>query len=169
MLCLLINQIHFSTILLFKRLPLFGFLIFQFKIAPTPLCLSRNKTKRYSGKNVTLTPTKTLPKKQNYSSIIFQTALSTYKLDLFFEKKKNTYKLDSQNKNTGFFFLLAKKQDHSTVNFQITLLNYKLDFQNKNMGFFKLKKKIFARYTVDFQITLSTYKLNYQNQKIICM
>ena len=34
--------------------------------------------------------------------MIFQIALSIYKLDLL---KKNTYKLDSQNKNTGFFFL----------------------------------------------------------------
>ena len=108
----------YLSILLFKGLPLFGFLIFQFKNTPTPLYLCRDKTKGYSGKNATL---------------------STYKLDSFF-KKKSTYKLDSQNKNTGFFFF-AKKQGHFTVNFQITLLNYKLDFQNKNMIFFKLKKK----------------------------
>ena len=56
-------MIHFSTILLFNGLPLFGFLIFLFENAPTPLCLGRNKTKRYSGKNATLTPTKTLLKK----------------------------------------------------------------------------------------------------------
>ena len=37
--------------------------------------------------------------------MIFQIALSTYKLDLL---KKNTYKLDSQNKNTLIF--LAKKK-----------------------------------------------------------
>ena len=66
-------------------LPLFRFLIFLFKNAPTPLCLSRNKTKGYSGKNATLTPTKTLPKKLDYFSVIFQTALSTYKLDSFFD------------------------------------------------------------------------------------
>ena len=36
---------------------------FLFKNAPTPLYLSRNKTKGQSGKNTTLTPTKTLPKK----------------------------------------------------------------------------------------------------------
>ena len=44
------------SILLFKGLPLF-------KNAPTPLCLSRDKTKGHSGKNATLTPTKILPKK----------------------------------------------------------------------------------------------------------
>jgi len=36
-----------------------GTLFFYFKIAPTPLYISRNKTKRQSGKNTTLTPTKT--------------------------------------------------------------------------------------------------------------
>ena len=53
------------SILLFKELPLFGFLIFQFINAPTSLYLSRDKTKGQSGKNATLTPTKTLPKKQD--------------------------------------------------------------------------------------------------------
>ena len=97
------------SILLFKGLSLFGFLICQFKNAPTPLYLSRDKIKGHSGKNATLTPTKTLPKKQDYSPIIFQITLSTYKLDLFFKKKKkNTHKLDSQNKNTGFFLLKKK-------------------------------------------------------------
>ena len=67
----------------------------------TPLCVSRDKTKGHFGKNVTLTSTKTLPKKYDYFPVIFQIALSTYKLDSF--KKKNTYKLDSQNKNTFFF------------------------------------------------------------------
>ena len=33
------------SILLFKGLPLFGFLIFKFKNVPTPLCLSRDKAK----------------------------------------------------------------------------------------------------------------------------
>ena len=93
----------YISILLFKELPLFKFLIFQFKNASTPLCLSRNKTKGYSSKNPTLTPTKTSTKKQDYSPVIFQTILSIYKLELFFKKKKNTYKLDSQNKNTFFF------------------------------------------------------------------
>ena len=55
------------AILLFKGFFLFGFLIFYFKNAPTPLCLSRNKTKRQSSKNATLTPTTTLPKKQDHS------------------------------------------------------------------------------------------------------
>ena len=36
---------------------------FLLKNAPTPLCLSRDKTKGQSGKNTTLTPTKTLSKK----------------------------------------------------------------------------------------------------------
>ena len=51
---------------------------------------------------------------------------------------------------TQDFFFFTKKQGHSTMNFQITLLNYKLDFQNKNMIFFKIKKKNFvAHSTVD--------------------
>ena len=53
----------------------------------------QRQTKGYSGKNTTLTPTKTLPKKQVYFPIIFQIALSIYKLDSLI--KKNTYKLDS--------------------------------------------------------------------------
>ena len=36
---------------------------FLFKNAPTPLCLSRHKTKEQSGKNTTLTLTKILSKK----------------------------------------------------------------------------------------------------------
>ena len=47
------------------------FSFFQFKNAPTSLYLSRNKTKGQSGKNVTLTPTKTLPKKQDHSPVNF--------------------------------------------------------------------------------------------------
>ena len=39
------------------------FFFFGFKNAHTLLCLSRNKTKGQFGKNTTLTPTKTLPKK----------------------------------------------------------------------------------------------------------
>ena len=93
----LLDNIEVVSILLFKGFPLFGFLIFQFKNISTPLCLSRNKTKGYFGKNATLTSTKTLPKKQDYSLVIFQTTLSTYKLD-------------SQNTNIGFFFLLKKKE-----------------------------------------------------------
>ena len=42
--------------------------------------------------------------------MIFQIALSTYKLDSL---KKNTYKLDSQNKNTGFFFAKKKASPHA--------------------------------------------------------
>ena len=40
-----------------------GSLFFWFKNTPTLLCLCRDKTKRQFGKNITLTPTKTLPKK----------------------------------------------------------------------------------------------------------
>ena len=80
---------------------------FQFKNAPTPLCLSRDKTKGHFSKNAILISTKILPKKQDYSPVIFQITLSTYKLDSFFKKKKKTYKLDSQNKNTGFFFFFC--------------------------------------------------------------
>ena len=79
-------------ILLFKGLPVFGFLFFLGSKMPyTPLCLSREKIKGKSGKNTTLNPTKILPKKQDYSPVIFfffenspintQIALSTYKLD----------------------------------------------------------------------------------------
>ena len=97
-----------------KGFSLFGFFIFQLKNAPTPLCLSRDKIKGHSGKNATVTPTKTLPKKQDYSPIIFQITSYTYKLDSFLKKKK-TYKLDSQNKNTGFFFAGKKKPHHTRV------------------------------------------------------
>ena len=55
-----------------------------------------DKTKGHFGKNATLNPTRILPKKQDYSPVIFQIALSTYKLD-------------SQNKNTRFFFSKKKK------------------------------------------------------------
>ena len=57
------NDYYVSSILLFKELSLFGILIFLFKNIPTPLCLSRDKTKGQSDKNITLTPTKMLPKK----------------------------------------------------------------------------------------------------------
>ena len=59
----LIVELYLYFILLLKELPLFGFLIFWFKNASTPLCLSRDKTKEQFGKNTTLTPTKILPKK----------------------------------------------------------------------------------------------------------
>ena len=52
----------------------------------------RDKTKGQSGKNTTLTLTKTLPKKQDHSSINFQ-------IDLF------TYKLDFQNKNYIYIYI----------------------------------------------------------------
>ena len=61
--CLPIASSIYLSILLFKGLLLFGFLIFMFKNAPISLCLSRDKTKGQSGKNTTLTPTKILPKK----------------------------------------------------------------------------------------------------------
>ena len=41
----------------------FFFFFFLFKTIPTSICLSRDKTKGQSGKNTTITPTKTLPKK----------------------------------------------------------------------------------------------------------
>ena len=44
-----------------------------------------------------------------HSTVDFQITLSTYKLNSFF-KKKNTYKLDSQNKNTRFYFFLLKNR-----------------------------------------------------------
>ena len=51
------------SILLFKRLSYLDSSFFLFKNAPTPLCLSRHKTKGQSGKNTTLTLTKILSKK----------------------------------------------------------------------------------------------------------
>ena len=44
-----------------------------------------------SGKNTTLTPIKTLPKKYNHFSVNFQITLSTYKLD--FQNKNYIYKI----------------------------------------------------------------------------
>ena len=91
-----------KSILLFKGLPLFGILIFLIKNTPTPLCLCRNKTKGQFGKNTTLTPTKTLPKKQGHFPVNFQIILSTYKLD--FQNKNYIYKI----KTEVFFFFWAK-------------------------------------------------------------
>ena len=67
--------------------------------------LCKDKTKREFGKNTTLTPTKTLPKKQNHSPIDFQIILFTYKLD---SQNKN-YIYIIKKKNTDFFFLLQNK------------------------------------------------------------
>ena len=86
-------------LLLFKGFFLFGFLIFQFKNTHTLLCLSREKTKGQSGKNATLTLTKTLPKKQDNNFINFQINLFTYKL--YFQNKNYIYK---KNKKTQKFF-----------------------------------------------------------------
>ena len=47
------------------------------------------QTKEQSGKNTTLTPTKTLPKKQGNSLVDFQITLSTYKLN--FQNKNDIY------------------------------------------------------------------------------
>ena len=94
-------------VLLFKGFLLFGFFIFQFKNAHTPLCLSKNKTKGHFVKNVTLTPTKTLSKKQDYSPVNFQITLSTYKLDSFFKKKK---KLINQILKIKTLFFCQKKK-----------------------------------------------------------
>ena len=106
-----LNHLSGTSILLFKGFLLFGFLIFQFKNAPTLLCLSRDKTKGHSGKNATLTPTKTLPKKQDYSLVIFQISLSTYKLDSFFKKKKT---LINQILKIKTLFFFAKKKSLTT-------------------------------------------------------
>ena len=67
---------------------------FQFKNAPTSQYLSRDKTKGQSGKNTTLTPTKTVPKKQGHAFVNFQITLSTYKLD--FQNKNYIYKIKIQ-------------------------------------------------------------------------
>ena len=72
---------QFISILLFKKLPLFGIFIFWLKNVPTLLCLSKDKSKGQHGKNTTFTPTKTLPKKYGHSPVDFQFSFSTYKLD----------------------------------------------------------------------------------------
>ena len=95
------------SILLFKGLPLFGFLIFQFRNTLTPLYLCRNKTKGQYGKNVTLTLTKTLSKKQDKFPVNFQIVLSTYKLD--FQNKNYIYKIKTQ------FFFSSKMPIHLYV------------------------------------------------------
>ena len=69
-----------------KGFPRLGSLFFWFKNVHTSLYLNRDKTKRQSGKNTTLTPTKILSKKYDNFPVDFQISLSTYKLD-------------SQNKN----------------------------------------------------------------------
>ena len=63
---------------LFNGLSLLGILIFFVQNASTPLCLSRDKTKGQSSKNITtLTLTKTLFKKYGHSPVDFQIILST--------------------------------------------------------------------------------------------
>ena len=91
------GEFFYTSILLFKGFPLFGFLISQFKNTPTPLCLSRDKIKGQSGKNVTVTPTKTLPKNRTALLLIF-IDLFTYKL--YFQNKNYIYK----KKHNFFFF-----------------------------------------------------------------
>ena len=71
--------------------PFWNFRFFKFKNVPTSLCLCRDKIKVQSGKNITLTFTKILPKKYVYSFIDFQITLSTYKLD--FQNKNYIYKI----------------------------------------------------------------------------
>ena len=145
------------SILLFKGLFLFGILIFfNSKIPLNPYVYAEIKLKDNSIKNTTLTPTKILPKKQDHSFVNFQIVLSTYKLD--FQNKNLYYYLrgflcfgssffnskiplhpyvyaeiklkDNSVKNTTLIStkILPKKQNHSSVNFQIILSTYKLDF-----------------------------------------
>ena len=94
-------------ILLFKGLFLFGFLIFQFENTSTPLYLCRDKIKGQSGKNATLTSTKTLPKKQDKFPINFQIFLSIYKL--YCQNKNYIYKIKTQN-----FCFAKEKKPHRT-------------------------------------------------------
>ena len=100
-----------------------SFLFFWFKNAHTPLSLSRDKTKGQSSKNITLTPTKILPKKYDHSSVEFQIALFTYKLD-------------SQNKNKNYiyiikiqfllFFIFATKKPHCMRGVCVRRLNNRI-------------------------------------------
>ena len=140
------------SILLFKGFSLFGFLIFQFKNVLTHLCLSRDKSKEQFGKNAILTPTETLPKKQDYFFVNFQIILSTYKLDslsillfkglflfgfLIFQFKNAPTPLCLSRDKTKEQFgknailtltkTLPKKYDYFFVNFQIILSTYKLN------------------------------------------
>ena len=55
--------IYIYTHTTIKGLPLLGSSFFLFKNAPTPLFLSKDKTKEQCDKYTTLTPTKTFPKK----------------------------------------------------------------------------------------------------------
>ena len=75
---------------------------FRLKNVPTPLYLSKDKTKRQSGKNATLTSTKTLLKKLDHSLVNFQITLSIYKLDS--QNRNYIY-----NKNIEFFFFFFAK------------------------------------------------------------
>ena len=54
------------------QLSLFGILIFLFKNTLETLCLSKDKTKKSSGENTTLTPTKTLPKNRDTVLLVFK-------------------------------------------------------------------------------------------------
>ena len=95
---------HTHTLLLFKGLPLFRILVFFFlsKNVPISLCLSRDKTKEQSGKNITLTPTKKLPKKQGHYLVDFQKTLFNYKLD-------------TQNKNYIYIYKIKTHIFFSTI------------------------------------------------------
>ena len=115
------------SILLFKGLSLVGFLIFQFKNTPTLLCLSRDKTKGQSGKNTTLTPTKTLSKKQGHSSVIY-----FLNSPINFQITLHTYKLDSQNKKKIYIYKMKIK----------FLFCYKILNRTTKI---KLKKSLIAR------------------------
>ena len=64
---------------------------FCLKNTPTFLCLDRDKIKEQFSKNITLTPTKILPKKQAHSPVDFQITLSTYKLNS--QNKNYMYKI----------------------------------------------------------------------------
>ena len=85
-----------------------GLSFFLFKNTPTPLCLSRDKTKGQFRKNTVLTPTKTWPKKQGHSIVDFQLLYSTYKLDSQNKNYIYTHTHTYKDKNTSFFFLQNK-------------------------------------------------------------
>ena len=75
-----------------RGFPCLGYSFFWFKNIPTPLCLSRDKTKGQSDKNTIVTPTKTLPKKYGNSHVDFQIVLSTLSTQKKFAL--STYKLE---------------------------------------------------------------------------
>ena len=102
---------------------------FWFKNTPTSLWLNRDKTKGQFGKNTTLTPIKTLPKKYDHSAVDFQISLSTYKLDS--QNKNCIYKIKSQN----FFFWLQNRTTKKKASLHVHVYDKSYFDLEKNLIF----------------------------------